>query len=189
VSGQLYVRRRISLGPTRSRRSLDQQLRAHAPALSRAIASRVLSRSPRSRLRQALQAQAARSGFDAYNRRDWEVVLSLYDPQVEIRLHHVEGIEGVHHGHEGWRHYWRLWFEAMEESHMEPEEIVDFQDRTLFLGWTRTRAAGSGLEMKQPTAWLLTYRAGAVVLHEEWWDQAMALEAVGLPEQDVHAER
>jgi ketosteroid isomerase-like protein len=152
------------------------------PTLWRAMASRVLSRSPRSRLRQALLKQSTRSGFDAYNRQDWDVVLSAYDPQVEIRLHHVEGLEGVHHGHEGWRHYWRLWFEAMEESYMEPEEMIDFQDRTLYLGWTRTRAAGSGLEMKQPSAWLITYRAGAIVRHEEWWDQAAALEAVGLKE-------
>jgi len=152
------------------------------PALSRAIASRLLSQSPRSRLRRAILEQAARSGFDAYNRRDWDVVLSAYDPQVEIRLHHVQGIEGVHHGHAGWRHYWRLWFDAWEESHMEPEEILDFQDRTLFLGWTRCRAAGSGLEMEQPTAWLMTYRRGAVLRHEEWFDHAAALEAVGLKE-------
>src|SRR5439155_16969484 len=131
VSHQLYVRRRISLGPARSRRSLDQRLRARMPALLlRAIASRVLSLSPRSRLRRAFLEQATRSGYDAYNRRDWDVVLSAYDPQVEIRLHHVEGLDGVQQGHEGWRHYWRFWFEAWEESHMEPEEILDFQDRT-----------------------------------------------------------
>jgi hypothetical protein len=93
--------------------------------------------------------------------------------RVEIRLHHVQDIEGV-------RRYWRQWFDAWEESRMDPEEMIDFQDRTLLLGWTRCRAAGSGLEMEQPTGWLMTWGRRVVIRHEEWWDRAAALEAVGL---------
>lgn len=177
-----YVRRRITLGPVRNRRSFDQRLRARLPALYRALGARALAWPPRSRVRQLLLDLGTRSGFDAYNRRDWDVVLALYDPQVEIRLHHVQDIEGVHHGHEGLRHYWREWFDAWEQSIMEPQEIIDFQDRMLVLGWTRCRASGSGLSMEQPTAWLLTWGRGAIVRHEEWWDRAAALQAVGLNE-------
>lgn len=109
--------------------------------------------------------------------------MGVYDPQVEIRRHHVQDIEGVYHGHDGWRHYWRLWFDAWDQSHMEPEEIIDFEDRTLILGWTRCRAARSGLELEQPTAWLMTRGGGGtIVRHEEWWDHAAGLEAVGLKE-------
>jgi ketosteroid isomerase-like protein len=66
---------------------------------------------------------------------------------------------------------------------MEPTEILDFQDRTLFLGSTRCRAADSGLVLEEPTAWLMTYRRGAIVRHEEWWNHGAGLQAVGLNDE------
>lgn len=158
-------------------------MRARLPSLNRAVASWAMGRSPHSSLRGRVVDHAVRSAFDAYNRRDWEVVLADYDPQVEIVLHHVQDLEGVYHGHDGWRHYWRLWLDAWDRSRMEPEEIIDFPDRTLILGWTRCRATGSGLELEEPTAWLVTRGDhGTIVRHEEWWDHAAGLEAVGLTE-------
>jgi ketosteroid isomerase-like protein len=181
MPGETYARRRISFGPTRGRRSLDQRVAARMPRLYRAPATWVRRLSPQSSLRVIAVDQAVRSGFDAYNRRDWDVVLAAYDPQVEIRLHHVQDIEGVYDGHDGWRHYWRLWFDSWDESQMEPQEIVDFPDRTLILGWTRCRAAASGLELEQQTAWLMTWGDGMTIArHEEWWDHAAGLDAVGL---------
>jgi ketosteroid isomerase-like protein len=149
------------------------------PGLVQALSSRVLSLPPRSRLRRILVDQATRSGFDAYNRRDWEVVLSAYDPQVQIRLHHVQDMEGIYHGHQGWRRYWQLWFDAWDESRMEPTEIIELPGRILYLGRTCCRNR-RGLTLEEPTAWLMTLRKGRIVQHEEWWDHEAALEAVGL---------
>jgi ketosteroid isomerase-like protein len=179
MPGDPYVQRSFSLGPIRGGRSLDQRLRASRPALFRSLAGRATSLSLGSRLRQALIDQAARAGFHAYNRRDWDVVLSAYDPGVEIVLHHVQQMESVRHGHDGWRHYWREWFDVWDESHMEPTEIIEFRDRLLFLGFVRCHNR-HGLTLQEPSAWLMTLKDGVIVRHEEWWDHAAALEAVGI---------
>ena len=177
MPGDPYVRRSFSLGPLRRGRSLDQRLRARAPGVLHALTRRALRLPLRSRLRNVLIDQATRSGFDAYNRRDWDVVLAAYDPNVEIVLHHVQQMEAIRHGHDGWRHYWHEWFDVWDESHMEPTEIVELSDRLLLLGSTRCRNH-RGLTLEEPSAWLLTMENGRIVRHEEWWDHAAALSAV-----------
>jgi ketosteroid isomerase-like protein len=122
-----------------------------------------------------------RVAFEAYNRRDFDAVLAAYDPAVENHIHHVAGIEGVHHGHDGWRHYWRSWFEAWDESHQEAHEIIDFDDgRILILGRIRCANNARGMELEEHFGMLLTLRRGRVARHEEWFDQEAALRAAGL---------
>jgi hypothetical protein len=89
-------------------------------------------------------------------------------------------MEGIYHGHEGWRRYWEQWAEAWSESHIVPEEIVDFPDRLLVLSRLRSRARVSGLEMDEPLAHLLTFSEGAAVRHEEWFSHAEGMKAAGL---------
>jgi ketosteroid isomerase-like protein len=176
-----HVRMRVQPPPVRLHRTVDQRLALRMPKLVPALTRGVRSLPLRSRLRGAVTKRFVREGFAAYNRRDWDVVLAPYHPEVENDVHHVAGIEGVHHGHAGWRHYWQGWFEAWDESYMEAIEVVDFaDDRLLMLGRVRCRAADTGIELEEPMAMLLTYRAGLISRHEEWFDQAAGLRAAGL---------
>ena len=176
-----YMRIRIEPPPVRRHRTVDQRLALRFPKLVPATSRAVRSLPLRSRLRGALTRRFVREGLAAYNRRDWEVVLATYDAAVENDIHHVGGIEGIHHGHGGWRHYWEGWFEAWDESYQEAREVVDFaDDRLLVLGRIRCRAADTAIELEEPMAMLFTFRAGLIVRHEEWWDHASALRAAGL---------
>jgi ketosteroid isomerase-like protein len=176
-----HVRMRVEPPAVRRHRTVDQRLALRMPELVHALSRGVRSLPLRSRLRGAVTKRFVREGFAAYNRRDWDVVLALYHPEVEIDVHHVAGIEGVHHGHAGWRYYWQRWFEAWDESYMQAVEVVDFaDDRLLVLGRVRCRAADTGIELEEPMAILITYRAGLIVRQEEWFDHAAGLRTAGL---------
>jgi len=176
-----YLRMRVKPPPVRRHRTVDQRLLLRMPKLGPAL-TRVLRSLPlRSRLRSAVTKRSVREGSAAYNRRDWDVYLAAYHPEVENDVHHVAGIEGVRHGHAGWHHYWQGWFEAWDESYIEPFEVVDFaDDRLLVLGRVRCRAEDKGIELEEQIATLLTFRAGLIARHEEWFDHAAGLRAAGL---------
>jgi ketosteroid isomerase-like protein len=178
-----YARVPLSLGRTRKRRRLEQRIAAGAPSLAHRSVATVRRLLPlTSRLRQRLTARATKLAYEAWNRRDWEVVLATYAPDVEIVLNHdLTRMEGVHRGHGGWRLYWERWAESWEESKIEPQELIDFSDRMLVLSRIRSRARASGVELDEPLAHLMTFERGAVIRHEEWFGHADALEAVGLP--------
>ena len=58
---------------------------------------------------------------------------------------------------------------------------MDFaDDRLLVLGRVRCRAEDTGIELEEQMATLLTYRAGLIARHEEWFDHAAGLRAAGL---------
>lgn len=178
-----HVRIPLSLGRTPKRRRLEQRLAAGAPSLAHRSVAAVRRLLPlTSRLRQRLTARATKLAYEAWNRRDWQVVLATYAPDVEIVLNHdLTQMEGVHRGHDGWRRYWELWAESWEESMIEPQELIDFSDQMLVLSRIRSRARASRVELDEPIAHLMTFERGAVVRHEEWFGHADALEAVGLP--------
>lgn len=172
---------RVEPPPVRRYRTVDERLAVRLPKLTNALWRGMRSLPLRSRLRATLTKRLIRKVLAAYNRRDWDVILSGYHPDVENDVHHVAGIEGVHHGHAGWRRYWQDWFEAWDESYIEAFEVVDFaDDRLLVLGRVRCRAEDRGIELEEHMATLLTYRAGLIVRHEEWFDHAAGLRAAGL---------
>ena len=58
---------------------------------------------------------------------------------------------------------------------------MDFaDDRLLVLGHVRCRAEDRGVELREQIATLLTFRAGLIARHEEWFDHAAGLRAAGL---------
>jgi ketosteroid isomerase-like protein len=120
---------------------------------------------------------------DAFNRRDVEATLALWDdegvwyPAVEA------GTEGrkPYRGHEGLRQYYRGMAEVAEESHFEFPEVYDLGDRVLGVGrlWMKFT---SGVELDQEGACLWTWRNQKCIETRTWLSHAEALEAVGLSE-------
>jgi ketosteroid isomerase-like protein len=126
---------------------------------------------------------------DAFNRRDFERLFQTLDPDVEwIPIMAV--LEGrVYRGHAGVRE----WIEHLSadwevfETHQEEFRLVG--DRVLILGHWRAIARGSGIELRtQPASWVVVVQDGKVVRLQTYTDRKEALEAVGLSEQDAHAD-
>ena len=95
---------------------------------------------------------------------------------------------GSVHGHDGLRRYFRRWMEAWDEFHLRPTEFLDAGDHVFVGAALNGRGRGSGVEVRMEgwSVWLI--RGERAARCEEYSDRAEALEAVGLSEQDAHAD-
>ena len=72
---------------------------------------------------------------------------------------------------------------------LEEYQLVDAEDRIVQLFDMRMRGRSTGIEMPfGKVAWAYTFRDGLIVHQKLYMSQSEALEAVGLSEQDAHAD-
>jgi len=125
--------------------------------------------------------ELAYRAYDAFNRRDWDALLTLMDDEIEIESRLV-GMEGAYHGHQGLRRWWTDFLGAFPDYTVEVEELRDLGDMTLghIRGWGHSAGSDTPIidPFWQPSRWL----HGRCV----WWrncsTEAEALEAAGLRE-------
>ena len=180
--------RPAGLNTTRRRRTLDERAFVRFPALYRGFASWWSRLPTRSRLRRLILLRITAQATSAANRRDFDVLLTGFDPQIDFRV--VGGawgmvapdVVGHHHGHAGYREVWRQVLEAFEDWTLEPEELIDLGHR--LFGVTRMSGHGtvSGVPVSQRVFSVYTFRRGLVVKQEDFGNRGEALEAAGLSE-------
>ena len=191
MSPQPAVRRPLKAPKgSRHRRALDERLAVRFPGLYRMGASALLRLRPNSPLRRVLVGRFANAFLEAWSRRDFDLTLLVFDPEVEVCLPEASAAAGssteldqerFYRGPAGFRRFSERWNEPWDESRLEPAELFDFGDRILILCRWVGRGRGSGVEVTQPVAMLNSLRNGRVVRWQAWWDWSEALEAVGLP--------
>ena len=121
--------------------------------------------------------------LDAWNRRDVEATVALWDPEG-VWYPAIEGVtEGrsAYRGHAGVRQYFEDLAEYSKKSRAEFPEVHDLGDQVLGLGHLSMRFT-SGVELDQEVALLHTWRNGKCVEARTWLGHAEALEAAGLSE-------
>ncbi len=183
------VRTPLTVSSKTGRRSLDERILVRFPALARVLASAWWRLPPRSRLRRALTARNFRQAYEAANRRDFDVLLLRFDPEIEFQFDEspVGGmlppdLVGVHHGHEAYVRVWKAGLEVSDDYRLEPEEVIDFGDRVLVAGRQTGRGTSSGIPFDEPLLSLFTLRRGLVVRLKDFATRDTALEAAGLSE-------
>jgi ketosteroid isomerase-like protein len=119
---------------------------------------------------------------DAWNRRDVDAVVALWDPEG-VWYPALEGVtEGrTYRGHAGIRQYFEDLAEFSGQSDAEFPEVHDLGDQVLGLGSAWFRFA-SGVELDQEVAFLHTWRNGKCIEARTWLSHAEALQAAGLSE-------
>jgi ketosteroid isomerase-like protein len=171
-------------GPRRRSRNLEERLIVRFPGAYRALAvlvQRLLS--PRSRLRRALLRRHVVSGWDAAIRRDFDLMVVRYAPDVETKFDpefEALGLGGTFRGREGLVRMIQAFGEAWELWELLPATVLDLGDRVLVLGSFRMPGTASGMEFTREFAQLVTFRGG-LVQHEQVffaWDKG--LRAAGL---------
>ena len=113
-----------------------------------------------------------------------------WDPDIELDASDapVLDINGVYRGTAAVQQYWREWLAAWKTNEFE-YQLVDAGDRVVQLFDLRMRGRSTGIEMPfGKVAWVYTFRDGLIVHMKLYMSQAEALEAVGLSEQDAHAD-
>ena len=131
--------------------------------------------------------ELVRGAFEVYNAWNREGMREFYDPDAIMRPPEGWPEPGPYVGREAvMRQVWQM-RETWDEDTVEPiSDFIDSGDRVAVRAVWRT--AGSGPEFTLETTFVYTFRNGKCVSHEFFWDHAQALEAVGLSEQDAHAD-
>jgi ketosteroid isomerase-like protein len=132
--------------------------------------------------------EIVRRGVDAFSRADWEESVELMAPEVE--WHDAPDLPGarLYRGREGVLARWRDMAEALDDFTVEIEQLFDAGDQVVVFLISRGRGHISGIEVSRKLAQVCTVRDGQVVKLVGYDDPAQALEAVGLSEQDAHAD-
>jgi ketosteroid isomerase-like protein len=118
----------------------------------------------------------------ALNARDLDrYYVEFFDPEVEWRTSVEDPDAAVHRGRQAYRRYLEQWIESFDGLRADVEECIDVGDDRVF---TWSRFSGRGRTSGVPADWYLaiifTIRDGRVVLGEEYFDRAEALEAAGV---------
>jgi ketosteroid isomerase-like protein len=127
--------------------------------------------------------EIARRASEALERRDWDGMTDLFDPNVE--LHGTVG--GLEEGKilRGLNQIIGAFDaeldEAWDEHRIEPQEFIDVGDRVVVLHREYQRSK-SGVELVVDTASILDVQDGRVVRIQGYMNSAEAIEAAGLRE-------
>jgi ketosteroid isomerase-like protein len=122
---------------------------------------------------------------EAYNRRDVDGFLEVFDPAVEahpLTLATFGQEAAVYRGHEGLRQFIRDVDETLIDTRVEPSEIRDLGDRLVATGRVRGRGRVSGADTESPIGWIVEFKDGRVVGLRDYLDPKEAVEAAGLEE-------
>jgi ketosteroid isomerase-like protein len=123
---------------------------------------------------------------EAFQRRQHERVFDLYDPEIEwdARRTPTGAAEGVYHGHDGVRAFWREWLSAWSDVQFEIEGVRDAgDDVVLLIRNQRHWGRHSGIETQAPPyGMVFTFHGRKIVRNRIYRDQESALEAAGLSE-------
>ena len=115
---------------------------------------------------------------EAFNRGDAEAMLSLIDPDCEIRDPGRTG--GTFHGHDGLLEFLEEWMEIWDTYRIEVEEYRETDELVVACLMQTGRGKGSGIEVRQPMTQLLWVRDGKVAELEIYADRGDAFRAAGL---------
>jgi ketosteroid isomerase-like protein len=131
--------------------------------------------------------EIVRAFYQAWNAVDMDAVRECFDPDAII-VRSLEGWPepGPFVGREAIIRQFELNREAWEADAMEPTDVIDVADRVVLrLVW---RGVGRGPDSNLEFTVIVTMRKGKIFLLELFWNHAEALEALGLSEQDAHAD-
>ena len=117
-----------------------------------------------------------------------EAIAQTCDPEIEWHEDPQRADARVYRGHDGVRESFERWLDQWDEYGAEPERFVDCGDDVLVVAREHGRGTRSGATVSGRIFTVVTFRNGKVLRYREFYDEAAALEAVGLSEQDAHAD-
>jgi ketosteroid isomerase-like protein len=121
-----------------------------------------------------------RGGYEAMTRGDFEAVLALMDPEVEVHDRPEVPDAGSYHGHEGVLAALRQSFDTFDEFRIVPEQFIDAGDRVVVIIRMMGRGRASGVGVEDRIAHLWRIRDGRAIHLQVYSDPGAALAAVGL---------
>src|SRR6266576_270887 len=135
------------------------------------------------------KVELVRRAYRAWNERDVDAWVACGTPDIEWRL--IGGFADlmgpVFKGHEGLRRFFNEWVVSME-SRVEAESILEADDRVLAILRVIAAGSASGVPVTLRPGQVRSFRDGLISAVDFYYEVSEALEAIGLSEQDAHAE-
>jgi ketosteroid isomerase-like protein len=135
------------------------------------------------------QESLIRAVYEAWREGNLDALLETVDPDVELLTSgSFPDLDPAYRGHDGIRDFWDAMRAPWEWFSLDAERIVEGKGRAAFIVHFRARGQGSGVmtDLRQGhAAWFKNGRVVKLSTHASF---EQALEAVGLSEQDAHAD-
>jgi ketosteroid isomerase-like protein len=136
--------------------------------------------------------EIVRRGFKAWNEGRMDDLRELYDPDVVYHPRADEPDPSPHVGRDAFERLVLGFVESFAETRFEILELIDAGDRviasTVLHAVLHGQGSASGAGVSDAYVFVYKLRDGLVVEGWEYRTTQEALEAVGLSEQDAHAE-
>jgi ketosteroid isomerase-like protein len=132
--------------------------------------------------------QVVYRAYDAIRRHDIEAFVREQHPDVVGWAYTMQAEGTTYRGHSGMRDFLEEIFSVFTDWHPEVVQAEDYGDTVLAQIRTAGRGVRSGIELGQNIWQVLKFRDGKAIWWRGYGSRAEALEAVGLSEQDGHAD-
>jgi ketosteroid isomerase-like protein len=177
---------RTAIGPDvhlPTRRTFEERLMVRFPGVYVALVRALQPLPPRSRVRRAMLARNAVSGWGAWVRGDLDLCVVRfsedwhYEPPKEWL---IMGMPTVYRGHAGMRQWFADLREAWEIRDHTPLEVVDAGDVIAFLCKIRLRARTTGLEIDSRLGQVFWFERGVITRERDFadWDEALRVAGI-----------
>ena len=128
-----------------------------------------------------------KANIDAYNREDWDAFFKDLAPGFEMDLSRAVGPWRGVFGLDQLRGFLGEFAEYWESVRIEPQEFIEAGDLVV-VPWAMHGRGRDGIELVARATFVFTIRNGAIERVTMYQERQDALEAVGLSEQDAHAD-
>jgi ketosteroid isomerase-like protein len=123
--------------------------------------------------------EVVKQSLDAYNRRDFDAMRTVSDPDLEVDWSASRGPEvGVYRGMEEVLRFYRNFFDAFEKSEIEPLDFIESGDSVVVPNTAHMRGR-DGIEIVARSAFVFETHGGRVTRIRLYQETQEALEASG----------
>ena len=112
-----------------------------------------------------------RLAYDRYSGGDWDGLLELFDPEVEVFVAPPNIESGTYKGHAQYRALIQRWGAAWDKMRIEPQDVESEGEWILALVHYIGCGKGSGVEITQPSWELSMWQDGLCRRYFVYWDE------------------
>jgi len=116
--------------------------------------------------------------YEAYARRDFAAIASLYDPACELEQSSLLPWGGTYRGHAGLQQFFERLTNAIDTQIVD-ETLFEAGDKVVSMGRTKGVARMAGTAFELPTVHMYTVRNGTISRFEAYVDTPAMQKALG----------
>ena len=133
--------------------------------------------------------EVVRRYYEGVNRRDWSMLPELVDPDIELDLSRNIFNPDVYQGYAGFRRFVSAVENMWDDFNAVRTDLTDAGDNVVAAVTMRGRNKRSGVDVTMQVFNVFTIRDSKIMrIVGGYRERSEALEAVGLSEQDAHAD-